>query len=328
MTRVLAIHGVGLDRAWLELGGEHGELMRRWSADLLAEVAQAVARERADALLVVGDLLDRATVTPSMVEYAAAVLGSVGVPVVVVPGKRDWYGNGSPYLYSSWPESVAIATSSTPEPYLDGRVWASAWTGPTSQPLTLPPAVSEAGPALVVRADVALADSISARLPEGAHLVTSSGLPVDEGSVTSVATAASLEGAAATLLTLTDHGIGTGTVPLGESPVSVTHLDVTGLTDDAQLREAVLAASDGPALIRLVGELAVGVLPPRLHPDPPPPHLVLDEGGLVFRDPEIAPDDHTTQAEFLRGLGGLGLEQRQRHVVTALGLQAMAAVEV
>lgn len=326
MTRVLAVHGVGLDRAWPELGHEHGELMRGWSAELLAEAVQAAAREEVDALVVAGDLFDRATATPSTVEYAAAVLGSAGVPVVVVPGQRDWYGDGSPYVHSSWPASVRIAANAAFEPVLDDRIWVSAWTGPTSQ-LPATPAGSE-GPALLVRPSVAGATEVAERLPHGLHLLTSGEQHDDEG-WTSVAPLASLERAMGVLLVdvAEDHRPGAARVPLGEPPVLLVELDVTGLGSEEQLREALVAAADRPALIRLMGELAVEVLPPALHAEPLPPHLVVDETELTFADPRITPDDRTTRAELLRGLAGLGLERRRLHVSTALGLRALAEVE-
>lgn len=328
MTRVLAVHGVGLDRPWPDLGRELGERLRRWSTSLLAEVAEAAGRERVDALLVVGDLLDRATATPGTVEYAAAVLGSVGVPVVVVPGERDWYDDGSPYAVHSWPTDVTVVASATPQLCLE-RIWASAWTGPTASSQGVP-ADAEG---LLVRAGVPAAVVTAERLPAGVHLLTSGDRHNDTAErVTSVGRAAGLEPAMAVLLDLPEPGAEhprptARRVPLSEPPVTVTDLDVTGIASDEQLREAILAAAGGPGVVRLHGDLTVGVLPPRLHAEPLPTQVAVDEERLGFREPEITPDDRTTAAELLRGLDGLGLERRQRHVATALGLRALAASE-
>lgn len=328
MTRVLAVHGLGLDRAWPDLGRELGEPLRTWSASLLADVAEAVVRERVDAVLVVGDLLDRATATPATVEYAAAVLGSVGVPVVVVPGGRDWYDDGSPYAVHSWPASVTVATSAAPQPCLEG-VWASAWTGPTASSHGVLTDIE----GLLVRAGVPVAAATAERLPAGVHLLTSGDQHDDTTDrVTVVGRAAGLDSAMAVLLDLPDPGAGLSRpaarrVPLSEPPVTVTALDVTGVASDEQLREAVLAAADGPSVVRLHGDLTVGVLPPQLHAQPLPTHVVVDEGRVGFVEPQIAPDDRTTAAEFLRGLDGLGLGRRQRHLATALGLRALTASE-
>lgn len=326
MTRVLAVHGLGLDRAWPDLGREGGELLRQWSVGLLAEVAEAAVRERADVVVVVGDLLDRATATPSTVEYAAAVLGSMGVPVLVVPGERDWYADGSPYAVHSWPSTITVVTSATPQPCVDG-VWASAWTGPTASPLSVPAELVSG--ALLVRPGVPDPVSMAERLPEGVHLLTSAERHDESAArVTRVGRTGSLEGAEAVVLELSEGaGVSAVRVGLSAAPVTVTDLDVTGVSSDGQLREALLAVADGPSLVRLHGDLTVGVLPPRLHADPLPSHVVVDEERLGFLEPEITADDRTTAAEFLRGLDGLGLERRTRHVATALGLRALAASE-
>lgn len=326
MTRVLAVHGLGLDRAWPDLGRELGELMRQWSTSLVAEVADAVRSEQVDALLVVGDLIDRATATPATVEYAAAVLGSLDVPVIVVPGERDWYSEGSPYAVHSWPPSITVVTSATPQPCLD-RVWASAWTGPTASPLSVPTDLATG--ALLVRPGVLDPMTMVERLPAGVHVVTSADRHHEVATrVTRVGRAASPEGAQAWVLDVSGGSeVSAVRVELSASPLTVTDLDVTGFSVDDQLREAVVTAAEGPSLVRLHGDLAVGVLPPRLHHEPLPSHIVVDEERLGFREPEVGPDDPTTAAEFLRGLDGLGLERRQRHVATTLGLRALAASE-
>lgn len=331
MTRFLAVHGLGLDRAYPELGSGLGDQLRQWSAALLADVGQAVSRTEADYLLLVGGLFDRSTLTPATLEYVTAVLGSVGVPVIVVPGRSDWYGDGSPYVNASWPDNVSIVSSSIPMPYDHGTpLWASAWTGPTESSVVLPPELGATGTALLVRPDIPEPDTLATRLPAAVQLLTTTHRPGTGDRAMVVAPLVSLDGrASARLLTLQgDAAWEDETVDLGDCPVLLTHVDVTGLTEDGDVRAAVLAAMGGaPAVVRLSGTLSAGVLPPSLHAAPLPSHVVVDEGELHYPTMAVEEDERTTRAEFLRAMASLLATPRQRHVATALGLQALAVTE-
>lgn len=63
----------------------------------LAAVVAVAAAQEADALLVVGDLFDHARVSDEMVEAAFTLLGSLGVPVVLMVGNHDVHDDGSIY---------------------------------------------------------------------------------------------------------------------------------------------------------------------------------------------------------------------------------------
>ena len=288
MTRVLAVSGLGLDRAWPDLGSVLGAQLREWSVALLAEVGQAVSRAGAERLLLVGDLFDRATVTPATVEYVGAVLGSVGVPVVVIPGRSDWYGEGSPYIHAAWPDNVSIVSSSVPVACDGGEtLWASAWTGAVEHRLVLPSGLG-AQTTLLVRPDVSDPALLTTQLPAATHLLTSSARVVVHSRATVLTPLATLDQpVTAQLLTLQGDGAWEAeVVGLSACPVALKRLDVAEVKADRDLYEAVLAAAgDTPAVVRLSGALPAGVLPPSLHTEPLPPHVVVDEDELEYAEP-------------------------------------------
>src|SRR3954470_24870535 len=90
MTRIIVVAGVHLDRAWPELGNTFGNALRLWSREVLARLVDEARRRDAEAIVIAGNLMDRSTVLPETVEYAATVLGSFPGRVLVAPGSTDW----------------------------------------------------------------------------------------------------------------------------------------------------------------------------------------------------------------------------------------------
>ena len=81
-----------------------GELPNAWSgasADAdqraFARVVDTVLAERADALLIAGDLFDSNRVSEPAIHFAASQLGRVSCPVVLIPGNHDCYDGTSIY---------------------------------------------------------------------------------------------------------------------------------------------------------------------------------------------------------------------------------------
>lgn len=64
----------------------------------LAVIEDLVVRERADAMLVVGDLFDHQRVSDQFVGQVLGRLGDLGVPCVVINGNHDVHDEGSIYL--------------------------------------------------------------------------------------------------------------------------------------------------------------------------------------------------------------------------------------
>src|SRR3954470_24326442 len=116
MTRIVVVAGLHLDRAWPELGSAFGNALRRWSREALGQVVAEARRREAEAIVVLGQLVSRSTVVPETLDYAAAVLGSFPHPVLIAPGRDDWYGGGGPYEIGPWPANVHIWKAAAFEP--------------------------------------------------------------------------------------------------------------------------------------------------------------------------------------------------------------------
>jgi DNA repair exonuclease SbcCD nuclease subunit len=81
-----------------------GELTSAWSAAsadaderAFARVVDTVLAERADVLLIAGDLFDSNRVSEPAVRFAASQLGRLSCPVVLIPGNHDCYDGTSIY---------------------------------------------------------------------------------------------------------------------------------------------------------------------------------------------------------------------------------------
>jgi DNA repair exonuclease SbcCD nuclease subunit len=81
-----------------------GELPNAWSSAApdaderaFARVIDTVLAERADALLIAGDLFDSNRVAEPAIRFAADQIGRVSCPVVLIPGNHDCYDGSSIY---------------------------------------------------------------------------------------------------------------------------------------------------------------------------------------------------------------------------------------
>lgn len=327
MDRMLVVSGLHLDRAWTRRGPRIGDALRQWSSALLGQLVEAAREHEADGLVVVGDLFDRSSTLPSTMEYAAAVLQSFGGPVIIVPGIGDWYGGASPYSYGTWPSNVQIATTTAFSAMeAEGIVWASAWTSPVARSVALP---ADVGGLLLVRPSVAEPAGLSAQLPDHVHLLTSGEqhAEADGYAVVRPLVEVGHTEATALLLDLRGGALTTQQVSLGPSPVRTAVVDLGRVVDDQEAFDVVCAqAADGePTVVRAVGVLPAAVLPPSLLEPRWPDHLLVDEGGLEYASPAADADDRTTQGEFMRAMAEIAATPRERHIATALGLQAMTA---
>ena len=130
------IHGADfhLDSPFTGLPPEKARQRRRESRELLEKLGELAKRERAELVLLAGDLFDGERVYPETVERLRAVLGSMGCPVFIAPGNHDPYTPRSPYAAGRWPDNVHIFRSGEIEavelPELNCVIYGSAFTGP------------------------------------------------------------------------------------------------------------------------------------------------------------------------------------------------------
>ena len=130
------IHGADfhLDAPFAALPADKARQRRAEQRELLGRLADLAEGERADLVLLSGDLLDGGETYQETVEALARTLGELRVPVFIAPGNHDWYGPRSPYAGTPWPDNVHIFTSGQVEavelPELGCVVHGAAFTAP------------------------------------------------------------------------------------------------------------------------------------------------------------------------------------------------------
>jgi len=126
-----------LDSAFGGLPPEQARQRRRESRELLDRLASLVKEERADLVLLAGDLFDGERVYPETVERLREALAAMACPVFIAPGNHDPYTPRSPYAAGIWPENVHIFRRGDLEavelPALGCVVHGAAFTAPDRQ---------------------------------------------------------------------------------------------------------------------------------------------------------------------------------------------------
>lgn len=99
----------------------------------LASVVEVAAAQRADAVLVVGDLFDHNRVKTPVVEAVAALFARLEVPVVILPGNHDSLVSGGVYDRVAFPANVRVIDEPSGHTVtftqLDLDVWGRPHTG-------------------------------------------------------------------------------------------------------------------------------------------------------------------------------------------------------
>ncbi len=127
-----------MDSAFAALDEEKAALRRSEQRALLARMADLARAEKADAVLMCGDMLDSARSFAQTDEALAEFCESVAMPVFIAPGNHDWYGASSPYARLKLPGNTHIFKTLEPEAVelADGTVWGAGWLAETAPPLT------------------------------------------------------------------------------------------------------------------------------------------------------------------------------------------------
>ncbi|MBR5381660.1 MAG: DNA repair exonuclease, partial [Oscillospiraceae bacterium] len=112
---------------------------RREQRVLLESLAELAERERADLLLLSGDLFDSSVCYYETCETLLRVLSSIRARIFISPGNHDYYCDRSPYAVMEFPENVHVFTSpvirSVELPDLGCRVYGAAFTSQSSRSL-------------------------------------------------------------------------------------------------------------------------------------------------------------------------------------------------
>lgn len=320
MQTVLTCSGFGLDRAWPEFDSTTGESLRAWSLQLLDDVVAAAYEHRVDAVVVVGDLLERTTALPSTVAEVADLWASLDVPVVVVPGERDWYGPNMAYDYGDWAGVEVAITEGAHATSVDGW-WAAPATRPHRGGEPVRGIQPEQGPRTFVAAPGASAVLGSAT--EAFLVTTGPTFTVDENRLVLPPLCDPYGETAAALVRL-DGTV--ETVKLSPSPLAVVEVDVTDCPDTTTLGAALDQACDGLPLARLIltGTVAAEVLLPGYSGWAPRPGVTLDLDALSFGAASLPEaSGQSADAQFLQAMQQIDATDLERHQAIALGLLAL-----
>lgn len=109
-----------LDTPFREIGtGTYADTRRKDIRDAFSNILNRVKTEKADMLLISGDLYEHKTVGKSTLDWLYMVLSQVNVPVLIIPGNHDPYLKNSWYRNWEWPENVRILSPENPNIILE-----------------------------------------------------------------------------------------------------------------------------------------------------------------------------------------------------------------
>ena len=131
---VRVLHGADLhmDSPFEALPEEKAAIRRGEQRALLGGIARLAAEEKADIVLLAGDLLDSGSAYRETALTLRDALGEIAAPVFIAPGNHDWYGPRSPWARLELPENVHVFSSGEIKcvrlPELDTEVFGAAFT--------------------------------------------------------------------------------------------------------------------------------------------------------------------------------------------------------
>jgi exonuclease SbcD len=130
MVKLLHTSDVQLDAPFHFLGSR-GSSHRQQLRDTFQHIVDVAAEGRYDALLITGDLFNDNRPHQSTLDFVAAQLGRLDVPVCILPGNHDCYDGSSAYRKARFPENAILFTEQptiTEIPELDMAVYGNAIT--------------------------------------------------------------------------------------------------------------------------------------------------------------------------------------------------------
>lgn len=124
--------------AWAGAAGSAGRRRREALRRTLLRICDLARSERADALLVAGDLYETDRVTADTGDFLRGAFASLQpVRVFVAPGNHDWYGPASLWARVAWTPNVHVFTAPQLEPIALGdgvSLWGAAHCQPANTP--------------------------------------------------------------------------------------------------------------------------------------------------------------------------------------------------
>lgn len=128
-----------LDSPFDALPAEKAELRRAEQRELIRKIVCIANDERADLILLSGDLFDSDVSYHETGETLREAFSDTRARVFIAPGNHDYFCSKSPYSYVKFPENVHIfkspAISCVDIPELNCRVWGAGFCTPLCEPL-------------------------------------------------------------------------------------------------------------------------------------------------------------------------------------------------
>ena len=153
MSKIKILHSADLhlDSPFQGLTAGKAAIRRAEQRQLLSALGALAREEKADIVLLAGDLLDSGNTYCETGEELARCLGQMEMPVFISPGNHDWYSPKCPYARLKLPENVHVFTKPEIEyvelPELGCVVHGAAFTAP--ERLILNPARSPSPPSIL-----------------------------------------------------------------------------------------------------------------------------------------------------------------------------------
>lgn len=137
--KILHTADLHLDSAFETLSPGKAAIRRSELRVLPKKIASLAIREKADVVLLSGDLLDSDSMYRETGEELVENLAKIPVPVFIAPGNHDYYTEKSPYARLEMPEQVYLFTKDSIEyfdfPERGFRVYGAAFTEKSAPPL-------------------------------------------------------------------------------------------------------------------------------------------------------------------------------------------------
>lgn len=138
-VRIVHTADLHLDSPFGGLSPEQASARRRQQRGILYQIAEVVRRERADLLLMAGDLFDSSFTYRETDEAFLDAFGAIPAQVFIAPGNHDPFDGAGPYNKLELPENVHVFSSESISwfdlPALHCRVWGAGFMAPECRSL-------------------------------------------------------------------------------------------------------------------------------------------------------------------------------------------------
>lgn len=138
-VKILHCADLHLDSPFDSLPENKAAQRRKEQRETLLSIARMASDEKADVVLLSGDLFDSTVAYYETGETLIEALRQISAPVFISPGNHDYYCQQSPYAYLEFPENVHIFTSQEIQSVvleaLGCRIYGGAFTGTQSPSL-------------------------------------------------------------------------------------------------------------------------------------------------------------------------------------------------